>query len=117
MYNVKRLVAGISTVLIFILVITACSQSRTSGSQKLFSKNRLANTTWEAIKTPDRRTATLTFGETSFQRRMGDGDVYAGTYTFAGDTLVTEGGLFCEGTGSLIGDVLVWRDEEFKRIK
>jgi major membrane immunogen (membrane-anchored lipoprotein) len=47
MYNVKRLAVGLSTVLIFTMVITACSQSKTSGSQNLFSKNRLANTTWE----------------------------------------------------------------------
>jgi hypothetical protein len=120
MYTVKRPAAGLSAVLIIAaLGMTACfpsgtpgSQSRNSGSPNVFSKNRLANTTWEEVGKPEH---TLTFGETSFQWKFGT-HAAAGTYTFSGDTLVVDNGK-SSSTGSLIGDVLVWEWKEYRQVK
>jgi hypothetical protein len=113
MYNLKRLAAGFSiTLMIFTLVITICSRS--SGSQNLFSKNRLTNIKWEWDK------GTIDFGENSFRMETnGNSIIISGSYSLSGDVINYDYNFLGhqQDSGSLIGDTLSMFGHNYKRVK
>jgi hypothetical protein len=102
----RSLVGTLAMIMVFLLapIFTSC-----------YSKNRLANTTWENDKG-----STIIFGENSFTVESADNPIIVtGTYSISGDAIVLEYKLLAasRANGSLIGNTLTVFNSNYKRVK